>query len=146
MAAEQLRLMTVDNRLIIDSLKVVCCSRVRKGKTSILWHKTMRIQDVLTNLGIYLVICSRKRKCWVIISKGKSRAPAVLTRILWHKAKRIYCLIACSNYLAILWTSQVKRLIVINFCCRASTINRLLSCQRFCALILTHIKIKDKDK
>ena len=36
LAAEQLRLMRFDNRLIIDSLKVVCCSRVQKGKSSIL--------------------------------------------------------------------------------------------------------------
>ena len=36
LAAKRLRLMRFDNRLIIDSLKVVCFSRVRKGKTSIL--------------------------------------------------------------------------------------------------------------
>ena len=40
-----------------------------KEKTIILWHKPMRIQDILTNLGIYLVICSRKRKCCVVLSK-----------------------------------------------------------------------------
>ena len=70
--------------------KVVCCSRVKKGKTSILWHKTMRIQDILTNLGIYLVtIPQEKVLCCSIISKRKTRAPAVRTGILWYKTKRI---------------------------------------------------------
>ena len=36
LVAERLRLMRFDNRLIIDSLKVMCCSRVWKGKLSIL--------------------------------------------------------------------------------------------------------------
>ena len=35
LAAERLRLMRFDNRLIIDSLNMVCCSIIRKGKTSI---------------------------------------------------------------------------------------------------------------
>ena len=35
LAAERLRLKRFDNRLIIDSSKVVCCSRVRKGEISI---------------------------------------------------------------------------------------------------------------
>ena len=69
LAAERLRLMRFDNRLIIDSWKVVCWSK--KGKTSILWHKTMRIQDILTNLGIYLAIYSRKRKFCVVLSLVK---------------------------------------------------------------------------
>ena len=51
LAAERLRLIRFDNRLIIDSLKVVYCSGVRKRKTSILWQKTMRMQDVLKILG-----------------------------------------------------------------------------------------------
>ena len=37
--AERSRLMRFDNWLIVVSLKVVCCSRDRKGKPSILWHK-----------------------------------------------------------------------------------------------------------
>ena len=32
LAAERLQLIRFDNRLFIDPLKVVCCSRVRKGK------------------------------------------------------------------------------------------------------------------
>ena len=32
LAAERLRWMRFDNRLIIDTLKVVCCSKVKKGK------------------------------------------------------------------------------------------------------------------
>ena len=51
-----------------------------KEKTIILWHKPMRIQDILTNLGSYLVTCSRKRKCCVVLSLvKKTRALAVLT-------------------------------------------------------------------
>ena len=38
LAAERLQLMRFDNQLIIDSLKVMCCSRFQKGKTSILWQ------------------------------------------------------------------------------------------------------------
>ena len=54
-------------------------------------YKTMRIQYILTNLGIEMVICARKRKCCVfsITSKGKAKAPVVRTGILWHKTKRI---------------------------------------------------------
>ena len=62
-----------DNQLIIDSLKVVCCSRVKKGKTGILGPKMMRLQDILTNLGIYLVICSRKKKCCIVLSLVKEK-------------------------------------------------------------------------
>ena len=90
LAAKRLRLMLFDNQLIIDSLKAACYSRVKKGKTSILWHKTMRIQYILTNLGIFGNLFQKdKVLCCSIISKGKTKAPAAQTCILWHKTEII---------------------------------------------------------
>ena len=41
-------------------------------------HKIMRIQYILTNLGIEMVILCQKEKvlCFSITSKGKAKAPA----------------------------------------------------------------------
>ena len=49
----------------------------------------MRIQDILSNLGIYLNH-SIKRKCCVVLSlEKKTRALALPTGILRYKTKRI---------------------------------------------------------
>ena len=68
--------------------KVVCCSRVKKGKTSILWHKTMRIQDILTNLGIYLVtILFHLLKT----EMGHAASTCALSHINCLNSQTIYC-------------------------------------------------------
>ena len=89
--------------------EVMCCSRVRKGKTNILWHKTMSTQDILIFDKSWVLFGNLFQKEKVMCcSIKRTRPPAVLTRILWH------------------FPAERVRLI-------ASMINRHLSCQRFYA-------------
>ena len=84
-----------------------------------------------------------ERLCCFLISKGKNKAPAVLKGILWHKTKRIQDIWKSwvlfdilFHLITMLWTSRVKPINCVFFCCRASTINRRLSCQRLYALLV----------
>ena len=43
----------VNRSWLWQKVKVMCGSGVRKGKTSILWRKTMRIQDIFANLDFF---------------------------------------------------------------------------------------------
>ena len=75
LAAERLQLMRFDNRLIIvDSLKVARCSGKKNNENTIYFHKSW---DSFGNL-----FQKEKMLCHSIISKGKTKAPAVLTGIL----------------------------------------------------------------
>ena len=114
-AAERLQLMRFDNRIIIESLKLVCFS-----SESIVCHKTMRIQDILTNL--YLVICSRKRKCCVVrlLVMEKPEQLQQASYDIKEKNTRYF-----DNFFILFDNlfQKIAQLIAIVFCCRANTIN-----------------------